>query len=207
VEVRALPDGHRLRADERRERVLAAARTVFSRNGFHGAGTAEIAALAGCSEPTLYKHFASKQALFAAVLRDATDRMAGRVQDIVARTRDPLTALHTIGELASGDPAVVEIVRLRMLAVTLVDDPDIRDALEGSAERMRRCVTQAIEHGQRTGSVRADVAAESVSWLWLGFSLAAGYRHAIDGSFPSAPAVAGALITMLRADAEGEGAA
>ena len=35
------------------------------RNGFRGTGTSDIAAAAGCSEPMIYKHFASKQALFA----------------------------------------------------------------------------------------------------------------------------------------------
>jgi AcrR family transcriptional regulator len=198
------PESRRLSADERRERVLVAARTVFARSGFHGAGTAEIAALAGCSEPTLYKHFASKQALFAAALRDATDRMAARVQEIVAGAPDPLAALGAVAEQAAANPAVVEIVRLRMLAVTLVEDPDIRDALESSAERMRRCITSVIERGQRSGAVRGDVEAGAVALLWIGYTFAAGYRHAMDGSFPEAPAVAGALITMLRGRAEGE---
>ena len=54
---------------------------MFARKGFHGTGTAELAARAGCSEPTLYKYFPSKQAVFAAVLDDATElhhRAGGR---------------------------------------------------------------------------------------------------------------------------------
>ena len=65
----------RLTRDERYETILAAARTVFARHGYHRAGTAEIARAAGCSEPMLYKHFPSKQALFAAVLVDATTQL------------------------------------------------------------------------------------------------------------------------------------
>ena len=61
----------RLSADDRRSAIVAAARKLFARNGFHGTGTSDIAAAAGCSEPVIYKHFASKQALFAAALEDA----------------------------------------------------------------------------------------------------------------------------------------
>jgi AcrR family transcriptional regulator len=65
----------RLTSDERRGAILTAARHEFARRGFRGARTAAIAAGAGCSEPMLYKHFPSKQALFAAVLTDATEAM------------------------------------------------------------------------------------------------------------------------------------
>ena len=52
---------------------------LFSRNGFRGTGTSEIAAAAGCSEPVIYKHFASKQALFVAVLEDSKHYMRDRL--------------------------------------------------------------------------------------------------------------------------------
>lgn len=55
----------RLTADQRRAGILLAARKAFAQRGFHGAGTSEIATAAGCSEPMIYKHFPSKQALFA----------------------------------------------------------------------------------------------------------------------------------------------
>ena len=44
---------------------------MFARRGFHGGRRRRSPPVAGCSEPTLYKHFPSKQALFAAVLEDA----------------------------------------------------------------------------------------------------------------------------------------
>ena len=65
----------RLTADERRARILSAARTEFARAGYHGASTASIARAAGCSEPMLYKHFVGKQALF--VVNLPPKQMAG----------------------------------------------------------------------------------------------------------------------------------
>lgn len=48
-------------------RVLEAARTVFSRYGFHRASMAEVAKAAGVSRAALYLNFADKTALFRAL--------------------------------------------------------------------------------------------------------------------------------------------
>src|SRR5437588_12057183 len=88
----------RLTHDERHEMILAAAGAVFAKHGFHGASTAEIARLADCSEPMLYKHFASKQALFAAVLVDATPQPKARMHSML---EDWDTGLRQTGRLVS----------------------------------------------------------------------------------------------------------
>ena len=59
---------HRLPAHDRRRQLLEAALEVFSRKGFEGSTTKEIAAAAGVTEAMVFRHFPSKQALYAAVL-------------------------------------------------------------------------------------------------------------------------------------------
>lgn len=61
--------GKRIPGTERRDLILAAARRVFSRSGFHGAKTMQIAREAGVSEALVYRHFPSKLSLYRAVLR------------------------------------------------------------------------------------------------------------------------------------------
>jgi TetR/AcrR family transcriptional regulator len=61
---------HRLPASDRRRQLLATARDFFSRKGFDGATTKEIAAAAGVTEAIIFRHFSSKQALYTAVLDD-----------------------------------------------------------------------------------------------------------------------------------------
>lgn len=51
--------------------ILKAGRSNFLKNGYSGAGVAEIARDADVSTATLYKHFSSKEVLFAAVVTDA----------------------------------------------------------------------------------------------------------------------------------------
>jgi AcrR family transcriptional regulator len=58
-------------------RILAAAAEVFYRRGIHATGIAEVAAAAGASKLTIYKHFGSKDGLVEAVLTDRTRRVRG----------------------------------------------------------------------------------------------------------------------------------
>src|SRR5689334_3443748 len=55
-------------ASDRRTQLLDAALNVFSRKGFNGATTKEIAAESGVTEAVIFRHFPTKQALYQAVL-------------------------------------------------------------------------------------------------------------------------------------------
>src|SRR5580700_1501135 len=55
-------------ADLTKKRILAAAELVFSRDGFQGATTREIAREAGVNEVTLFRHFNSREQLLRATL-------------------------------------------------------------------------------------------------------------------------------------------
>lgn len=58
----------RMSGDERRIQLIKVAISLFSRKGFNGTTTKEIAESAGVSEATLFKHFANKHELYNAIL-------------------------------------------------------------------------------------------------------------------------------------------
>src|SRR6185437_7713277 len=58
----------RMQASDRRTQILEVALNVFSKKGFNGATTKEIAAAAGVTEAIIFRHFPTKQALYQAVL-------------------------------------------------------------------------------------------------------------------------------------------
>src|SRR5919112_6794415 len=58
----------RLSAEERRQAIVEAVRDVFASKGFDGSTTRELAKAAGVSEALMYKHFPSKELLYAAML-------------------------------------------------------------------------------------------------------------------------------------------
>jgi len=172
----------RMTGDDRRAQILAVGREVFAERGFHAAGTAEIAARAGCSEPTIYKHFPSKQALFAAVLEDATERTREHIEQIIGDTDDPIQAIVESG--CGSHEVVAQTWRLRMLAITLLDDPQIRDAINHSVGALRERFAAAASTSQERGIYRSDVDPDQMAWMWLGITFAMGYRRAVEEDVP-----------------------
>lgn len=55
-------------SDERREQILKTAMQLFAERGFSGTTTKEIAAAAGISEAMVFRHFASKDELYRAII-------------------------------------------------------------------------------------------------------------------------------------------
>jgi len=56
--------------DARREQILQTAVSLFSQRGFKGTTTKEIARVAGVSEAMVFRHFASKDELYGAILHE-----------------------------------------------------------------------------------------------------------------------------------------
>jgi AcrR family transcriptional regulator len=68
-----------VRGRNRREKILTEAAKLFRRDGFYATGVDDIGAAVGITGPGVYRHFASKQDLLAAIL----ERSIGRHQEIL----------------------------------------------------------------------------------------------------------------------------
>jgi len=79
------PKRTRLRAEERREKILEAARRVFLESGFAGARTRRIAEEAGITEALLYRYFPSKSEIFRAAVHQPLEVF---VDELLATARD-----------------------------------------------------------------------------------------------------------------------
>jgi len=79
------PARTRMTAAERREQLIAIARTLFAERGFDGASIEEVATRATVSKPVVYEHFGGKEGLYAVVV----DR---EVTQLLARMRIALSA-------------------------------------------------------------------------------------------------------------------
>jgi AcrR family transcriptional regulator len=60
--------GIRMTAEDRKLQILRVAVTLFSQKGFGGTTTKEIAQAAGVSEAMVFRHYATKQELYSAIL-------------------------------------------------------------------------------------------------------------------------------------------
>jgi TetR/AcrR family transcriptional regulator len=62
-----------MQGTDRRQQLIETALDVFSRKGFDGATTKEIAVEAGVTEAIIFRHFPTKQALYTAVVQAKRD--------------------------------------------------------------------------------------------------------------------------------------
>lgn len=77
----------------RREQILATAADLFAARGFHGVSVADLGAACGISGPALYKHFASKDAVLAAMLVSISQELLDEGRARAAAAADPAAAL------------------------------------------------------------------------------------------------------------------
>lgn len=100
--------------------ILEAATQVFLAQGFAGTSIDQIAAQAAVSKPTVYKHFADKQALFTEIVTRTVDEAAEPVHAEVAGLRDTGDVAADLRDLARRQLAMVmrpRLLQLRRLVI------------------------------------------------------------------------------------------
>jgi AcrR family transcriptional regulator len=94
-----------MKGDERRTAIIKAVLPLFAKNGFACTTTKEIAERAGVSEALIYKHFPTKESLYA------------EIQSFGCRDGD--VALEKIASLEPSTPSLVAIVYFLMRCLTM----------------------------------------------------------------------------------------
>jgi AcrR family transcriptional regulator len=97
-----LPKKTRMTGDNRRRQLLRAAIECFARCGFSGTKTKDIATAAGVSEAILFRHFATKEDLYQAILDLKVDPAKARVLhqhlEDCARLRDDAGLFRAVAQ-------------------------------------------------------------------------------------------------------------
>ena len=103
------------RSRTRRQRLLDAALEVFSQRGYSDTAIDEVARISDTSKGGVYFHFPSKQALFLALLDEASEELLAHMRAAMQKEADPL---------ARGEAALREALRVfgshRLLARLLL---------------------------------------------------------------------------------------
>ena len=79
--------------DERRERIVWAAKLVFLEKGLDASSMDDVAARAGTTKPTVYAHFKSKDELFSAVVELIRGHFLGKLRSPDVYAAGPVEAI------------------------------------------------------------------------------------------------------------------
>jgi AcrR family transcriptional regulator len=139
-----------------RDRLLDAARTVFSAGGPE-ASLEAVARTAGVGIGTLYRHFPTREALFEAVYRHEVEQLADLAERLKKQAR-PIEALRQWLR------SIIKFVATKKgmstaLALAIAKDSDL---VSYSSDRLTRAIGLLLEQAIAAGEIRSDVSPEDL---------------------------------------------
>jgi AcrR family transcriptional regulator len=148
-----------------RDRILHAAADEFARHGFEGARVARIAAAAEANKERLYHYYGNKEALFTAVLDEATRQLAAA---------EPFAAEDLGGYVArmvDFHRDYPRLVQLLLAEARHHGSAPLPHESDRAAHYRRR--VEALRQAQRRGALRTDVDPETLLYAVLALVAAA----------------------------------
>lgn len=178
VETQVLGETNRqLRADARRnhERILKSARAVFAESG-PDAQIDDVARHAGVGVGTVYRHFPTKEALLAELVRQKFRLFADRAREALDEDGEPFGVIERL---------------LRHNAATTAEDAGIQYAIasagklawtqaEDEQQELVELTEELLERARRAGSIRPDIRAIDIAMLMCGVCTTMGPRPDFD---------------------------
>jgi AcrR family transcriptional regulator len=157
-----------LRADAARNRalLLAAAADEFAERGLD-ASVADIARRAGIGKGTVFRHFATKEDLLAAIVLDRIDALSAAGRRLLAEP-DPAAALLEFLTIAADQRQQRDLSFLQGASEL---NPDVTRA----RTEMYRVIDDLVDRARTAGVIRADVTGTDVILLMCAPNYVVGY--------------------------------
>lgn len=185
----------RAKAD-RQAAILHEAARLFAERGFSGVSLEDLGGAVGVSGPALYRHFANKQALLAAILVGVSERLLSGGRRVVSQPGRPIDRLRALIAFHV-DFALTEADVIR------VQDRDLASLADEDRRSVRRLQREYVEvwmgilsalHPERTAD---DLRVRAQACFGLINSTPHSLRRTPDG--PSDVEVRGILESMALA--------
>lgn len=149
--------------------IMRAATELFSRAGFDGVSIADIAAAADVSKANVFYHFASKEALYLAVMRQISDEHAQWAEALLDQ---PGTCVDKLRRLFSYEIQHMlkheTAHRLSLRELGSLKAGKVRNLVHKIFERNFRAVIALFEQGRSNGEFRRDFNPAVASLIWGG---------------------------------------
>ena len=166
-------DDDERRSPRKRRAIVEAAAGAFLRSGYLGTSMDEIAATAGVSKQTVYKHFADKERLFSEIVTSTVSEASDPVHDEVRSLQDTGDLEADLRDLARRQLGLVlqpRILQLRRLVIAEAGRfPELgRVFYEQGPGRTIAALATAFERLAERGLLHLDdplLAAAQFNWL------------------------------------------
>lgn len=181
------------------QRILSAAAQLFSRGGYNGVSTREIASLACVNEVTIYRHFPNKRDLFLAAICKELSRVQLRGEQLrdIAEAADPYHAILRVFEVVEAalhdQPLAIPLI----LYGALEREIDVTSVLQRHLGEFVEILGHYLDPWIQMAPVDSDL---PLSWNGRGLVVAlisvASFRQSLERLFP-APLAGGHPVRAL----------
>ena len=130
------------------DRLLAIAAELFARDGYAATSVERVASMCGAGKDTIYRRYASKRALFNAVLERSRKRIMARLDDLGAGSAEQ-DSLAQLRELTSClldinlDPELIAFKRIALSEMLIADSDRVGPEADAISDLLRAGVVQA----------------------------------------------------------------
>ncbi len=167
-----------MKSAQRREQLLESAIGVFAKSGYRSATTAALAKAAGITEPILYRHFKSKQALFAALVEAVGAAVLSSWRKELDAATTPRARWHA---LLQANPATHARGRnaYRVIFSAMLEgrnDKLVAGALRAHLESLHEYLRGEVQQLQSQSVVNRQFSASDIAWALMDVAIGHGMR-------------------------------
>lgn len=198
----AIPlDGARRRGAVTAARILDAGEELFAERGYHGTTLRDVADRVGLRIPSLYNHFASKDALYGAVLARGIGPVVTLLSELAeapaAERNDPRRVLEPVMRLLADRPHLPRLVLHETLSGGERLTPMLREWMAPTFARAQALVEERGE--RRLAPEQAALVVLAMYHVVIGFFASAPLYQAVTGTDLLAAPMLARQTELLRA--------
>ncbi len=173
--------------EARRGQILAAAEACFARDGFHHTSMQDICREAQLSPGAVYRYFASKEEIIAAMADESLVRI-GALADAVNDRGDTLQVLDALADVSFSKLDDPEMTAKCSMDIELwgeaLRNPSVMEIQRQIIDRLRTHFLRIVREGQRRGELTRSVDADAVVRLmisaWYGLLVQKAADRSVD---------------------------
>jgi len=169
----------------RREEIINAALTLVANQGVRSMTIDRIARLVGIVPSAVYRHFAGKSEIIAAVLTMIVGRMKHNIYEVDKENKDSLVAFRNL--LMRQIKLVKEFMVIPHILFSeevYRENPSLKAQLHDLINGFLSALGELVHKGQKQGSIRSDLDPFRVATMFLGlFQPSAFLYHLSGGTF------------------------
>ncbi|MCK4396737.1 TetR/AcrR family transcriptional regulator [candidate division WOR-3 bacterium] len=164
----------RMSGEERKKRIINASMKIFSKKGFQGTKTKEIAKAAGVSEAMIFKYFKTKNDIYNSIISSKVKDHSKEISDIQSKISNlprvlKETILHVIN-LNEKDPTFLRLMLYSSLEEHRFAHIFVETHLSGNREAFARAIEKGIKMGAYR-KVNPKLAAQIFEYLIGGYCI------------------------------------